>query len=176
MPPHRPGSQRQGRDERTWFDRFAERASRFVAHPFFFFGCAFSVVVWAFLGPATGFSDTWQLVINTSTTIVTFLMVALLQNSQRRAERAMHRKLDAIADALADFMDKSELELEEDVAELEEAVGLEQVQGSGDEAPRRRPTARSLALEGRPAAGRRRRGAGRRPSAGRRRAGRARAR
>jgi hypothetical protein len=49
--------------------------------------------------------DTWQLVINTATTIVTFLMVALLQNSQRRAEQAIHRTLDAVADGLADFME-----------------------------------------------------------------------
>src|SRR5688500_19383916 len=60
-------------------------------------------------------------------------MVALLQNAQRRNEIAMHRKLDAIADALADFMDKSPLDLKQDVKELEEAVWLEKVQSSKDD-------------------------------------------
>jgi low affinity Fe/Cu permease len=128
--PHRPGSRRLGQDERTWFDRFAEGMAAFVAHPLFFLGCILTVVVWAGWGPFARFSDTWQLIINTGTTIVTFLMVALLQNSQRRDELAVHRKLDAIADALADFMDKSGKGLETDVQELEEAVGLERTQGS----------------------------------------------
>jgi low affinity Fe/Cu permease len=72
--------------------------------------------------------DTWQLIINTATTIVTFLLVALLQNSQRRSERAMHTKLDALADGLADLMTHvggSDRTLERDVRDLKEAVGLE---------------------------------------------------
>ena len=58
------------------------------------------------------------------------LMVAVLQNSSRRGERAVQAKLDAIADALADFMDKADIELADDVRELEEAVGLEERLGS----------------------------------------------
>jgi low affinity Fe/Cu permease len=150
--PRRPGSRRLPPDERSAFDRFAERLARFVAHPLFFVGCVLSIVVWAASGPLAGYSSRWQLVINTGTTIITFLMVALLQNAQRRDEMAVHRKLDAIADALADFMDKSELELDEDVKELEEAVWLEKVQGSkeGREAKAQQATAIDDKKEGKP--------------------------
>ena len=117
-------------DGRTAFDRFAEWTTRVVASAYFFAFCIAGVVAWALFGPPLGFSNTWQLVINTATTIMTFLMVALLQNSSRRGERAIQAKLDAIADALADFMDKADIELEEDVQELEEAVGLEERMGS----------------------------------------------
>ncbi|MGH2709283.1 MAG: low affinity iron permease family protein [Actinomycetota bacterium] len=78
--------------------------------------------------------DTWQLVINTPTTILTFLLVAVLQNSQRRAENAMQKKLDALADGLADLMEhfldeedeRRRADLSEDVGDLKRAVGLEQ--------------------------------------------------
>jgi low affinity Fe/Cu permease len=77
-----------------------------------------------------GSLDTWQLVINTATTIVTFLLVALLQNAQRRNELAMHRKLDAIADGLADLMEHvspRDEDLQRDMRELRESVGIERV-------------------------------------------------
>ncbi len=73
--------------------------------------------------------NTWQLIINTLTTIVTFLMVALLQNTQTRAEAALQQKLNAIADALADLMgelSEDHPSLAKDRRELAEAVGLEQ--------------------------------------------------
>ena len=113
------------------FDGFAEGVTRVVSSAYFFAFCLASVVAWALFGPPLGFSDTWQLAINTATTILTFLMVAVLQNSSRRAERALQAKLDAIADALADFMDKADIDLAQDVRELEEAVGLEDRVGSG---------------------------------------------
>jgi len=72
--------------------------------------------------------DTWQLVINTATTIVTFLLVALLQNSQRRNELAMNAKLDALADGLADLMEgvaPDNARLQSDMRELRDAVGIE---------------------------------------------------
>ena len=72
--------------------------------------------------------DTWQLVINTATTIVTFLLVALLQNSQRRNELAMNAKLDALADGLADLMEgiaPENAKLQSDMRELRTAVGIE---------------------------------------------------
>jgi low affinity Fe/Cu permease len=73
--------------------------------------------------------NTWQLVINTATTIVTFLLVALLQNSQRRSDQALQAKLDAIADGVADLMVAHEQALggsmRADIAELREVVGLE---------------------------------------------------
>ena len=116
---------------RTFFDGFAEAVTRLVSSAYFFAFCVAGVVGWALFGPPFGFSNTWQLVINTATTILTFLMVAVLQNSSRRGERAIQAKLDAIADALADFMDKADIELERDVEELEAAVGLEERVGSG---------------------------------------------
>jgi low affinity Fe/Cu permease len=79
--------------------------------------------------------DTWQLVINTATTIVTFLLVALLQNTQSRANDAVQHKLNAIADALADLMtqvadDQADRALHVDVRELRAAVGLEDKEGA----------------------------------------------
>ncbi len=115
------------------FDRFAEAASEFASHAAFFIGCVVLVVVWAPSYFVLGNLNTWQLVINTATTIVTFLLVALLQNSQRRNESAMHQKLDALADALADLMEHvsaEEDDLREDIAELRDAVGAEQASHS----------------------------------------------
>src|SRR5262245_30847728 len=78
------------------FDRFAERASEFASHAAFFIGCVVLVAVWVPSYFVVRSLNTWQLVINTATTIITFLLVALLQNSQRRSEEAIHRKLDAL--------------------------------------------------------------------------------
>ena len=117
-------------DRRPSFDRFAERASDLVSHAMFFLACVALVVVWAPSYFLFGSIDTWQLVINTATTIVTFLLVALLQNSQRRNEVAMHVKLDALADGLADLMeeiDPDNEQLQNDMRELREAIGLERV-------------------------------------------------
>ncbi len=110
------------------FDRFAARASDFVSEAVFFLGCVLLVVVWLPSYFAFRNIDTWQLVINTATTIVTFLLVALLQNSQRRNELAMNAKLDALADGLADLMEgvaPDNAKLQSDMRELRTAVGLE---------------------------------------------------
>src|SRR5438045_133635 len=64
--------------------------------PWAFLAAALSIVTWAFLGPRFHYSDTWQLVINTATTIVTFLMVFLIQNTQNRDTKALHLKLDEL--------------------------------------------------------------------------------
>lgn len=81
---------------RRGFERGAKAASRFAGHPLCF-GLAVAVVVaWVVSGPLFGFSDTWQLVINTGTTIVTFLMVFLIQNSQNRDAAAVQIKLDEL--------------------------------------------------------------------------------
>jgi low affinity Fe/Cu permease len=76
------------------FRRAAHRISGWVGSPIAFLTAFAVVLAWAVSGPAFGFSDTWQLVINTSTTIVTFLMVFLIQNTQNRDSRALHLKLD----------------------------------------------------------------------------------
>jgi low affinity Fe/Cu permease len=106
------------------FDRFADWVGDSVARAWFFAACVLLVVVWT---PTLFFLpiDTSQLLINTATTIVTFLLVALLQNTQARSNAAVQKKLNAIAEALADFMDKTDEELAEDVDELRAAVGLE---------------------------------------------------
>ena len=81
---------------RRWFTRFANAASRFAGSPLSFALALSVVLVWIVTGPLFGFSDTWQLVINTGTTIVTFLMVFLIHNSQNRDARALQVKLDEL--------------------------------------------------------------------------------
>ena len=80
----------------SWYSRFAKAASRFCGRPRVFTFAVAIILVWATTGPIFHFSDTWQLVINTSTTIVTFLMVFLIQNTQNRDGRAIQTKLDEL--------------------------------------------------------------------------------
>jgi low affinity Fe/Cu permease len=84
-----------------WFAHFATRASVFTGHYVTFLAAVAIILVWAVTGPFFGFSETWQLVINTGTTIVTFLMVFLIQNTQNRDAMAMHIKLDELINAVA---------------------------------------------------------------------------
>jgi low affinity Fe/Cu permease len=84
------------------FTRFANSVSELAGNPITFIVCAAYVVIWACTGPLFGFSDTWQLVINTSTTIITFLMVFLIQNTQNRDNGAIHAKLDELIRAMVD--------------------------------------------------------------------------
>ena len=78
------------------FAAFAGAVSKIAGKPYVFIVCVLVVVIWAASGPAAGYSDTWQLIINTSTTIVTFLMVFLIQNTQNRDNAAIQAKLDEI--------------------------------------------------------------------------------
>jgi low affinity Fe/Cu permease len=80
----------------SWFSRFAKAASRQAGRPLAFALAAAVVLLWLVTGPLFGFSDTWQLVINTGTTIITFLMVFLIQNSQNRDTEALQIKLDEL--------------------------------------------------------------------------------
>jgi low affinity Fe/Cu permease len=82
------------------FHKFAVRTSAVVGSPWAFALSVVVIVAWGLSGPAFGFSDTWQLVINTSTTIITFLMVFLIQNTQNRDARAIHLKLDELIRAV----------------------------------------------------------------------------
>jgi low affinity Fe/Cu permease len=102
------------------FARFAKATARQSGHPVTFALAVLVILVWAVTGPVFHFSDTWQLVINTGTTIVTFLMVFLIQNTQNRDSVAMQIKLDELLralqgahTALADLEDLTEEELEE---------------------------------------------------------------
>jgi low affinity Fe/Cu permease len=81
---------------RSWFTRFAKVTSRAAGQPLTFCAAVAVILLWACTGPFFGFSDTWQLVINTSTTIVTFLMVFLIQNTQNRDTEAIQVKLDEL--------------------------------------------------------------------------------
>lgn len=117
--------------ELSHFDRFASTAARFVSRAWFFALCLLLVLIWVPSYALFGNVDTWQLVINTATTIVTFLLVALLQNTQSRANEALQHKLNAIADGLADLMTRvahhqDDPPLHHDVEELRAAVGLEE--------------------------------------------------
>ncbi|WP_394844922.1 low affinity iron permease family protein [Pendulispora brunnea] len=78
------------------FRKFAHTIAEGAGHPTVFFAALFAIGIWAVSGPLFRFSDTWQLVINTSTTIVTFLMVFLIQNTQNRDAKAIHLKLDEL--------------------------------------------------------------------------------
>lgn len=80
----------------AWYSNFAKTAARFCGKPPVFVFAFLIIVVWVVTGPIFQYSDTWQLVINTGTTIVTFLMVFLIQNTQNRDTEALHIKLDEL--------------------------------------------------------------------------------
>jgi low affinity Fe/Cu permease len=95
-------------DRRTAFDRFAESVSKFVSRaPFFAVSLAF-VIVWLPTIFVFESVDTWQLVINTVASILAFLLIALLQNSERRYDEALHRKIDVLTAALAELLEESD--------------------------------------------------------------------
>ena len=103
-----------------WFSRFASETAQVVGHPYMFLLAVVVLVIWAVSGPFFHFSDTWQLIINTGTTIITFLVVFLIQNTQNRDAKALHLKLDELIrshhpanDDLIDIQKLSDEELDE---------------------------------------------------------------
>lgn len=96
-----------------FFRKFALRTSNIVGSPWSFLLAVSAIAIWAITGPLFQFSDSWQLVINTGTTIITFLMVFLIQNTQNRDARAIHLKLDelirSVRDARNDLVDLEEM-------------------------------------------------------------------
>jgi low affinity Fe/Cu permease len=83
-------------NQRLWFANFAQWVSHVTGQPITFLTAISIILIWAVVGPFVGYSDTWQLVINTATTIITFLMVFVIQNTQNRDTAAMHIKMDEL--------------------------------------------------------------------------------
>ncbi|HKP38253.1 MAG TPA: low affinity iron permease family protein [Pyrinomonadaceae bacterium] len=109
------------------FRKFAHKVSEATGTPWAFILAFTVIVVWGVTGPIFGYSDTWQLVINTGTTIITFLMVFLIQNTQNRDAKAIHLKLDELIKGvtgartgLVDLEDMSDEELEKLHKEFED--------------------------------------------------------
>src|SRR5574338_607661 len=114
------------------FRKIAQNVSRVVGNAYTFIGALLIIVVWGLSGPVFGYSDTWQLIINTSTTIITFLMVFLIQNTQNRDAKAMHLKLDELIESvkgasnsyvnLEDLSDEELESLHKNFAKLREKI------------------------------------------------------
>jgi low affinity Fe/Cu permease len=109
---------------RSWFTRLTKWTAHAAGRPVAFIVACSVIVAWLLSGPMYGFSDTWQLIINTGTTIVTFLMVFLIQSTQNRDSEAIQVKLDeiirAIGNAKNELLDLEELE-EEDLNRIRES-------------------------------------------------------
>jgi low affinity Fe/Cu permease len=132
---------------RDWFHAFASRMSQAAGSPLAFFCAVIVIVAWAAAGPVFGFSDTWQLVINTGTILIVFL----IQNTQNRDARVVHLKLDelikAVHGARTQLVDLEELS-DEELAKLQEefkalrlryeAKSLDRQASSGDDRSRKR--------------------------------------
>ena len=118
MPQESP--EKRARITKDWFGQCSSSASTWLGSKWAFAAAACVIVVWAAIGPIFHYSDTWQLVINTGTTIVTFLMVFLIQNTQNRDARAINLKLDELIHAvdkarntMIDIENLSDVELDE---------------------------------------------------------------
>jgi low affinity Fe/Cu permease len=129
---------------RLWFSSFATKSSSALGSPFAFFGAIAIVVIWALMGPMYHYSNTWQLVINTGTTIITFLMVFLIQSTQNRDAKAIHLKLNELIhgtkhaqDELIDVEKLSDEELkklDEHYGRIREECERRRAQGKSEDA------------------------------------------
>jgi len=142
-------SSRSTHSSQELFSNFARKVSTLSAHRVTFVVALATVAIWALCGPATHYSEIWQLWINTSTTILTFLMVFLLQNAQMRDTRALHIKLDELLRAISgarneliDIEDLSQAELERYATEFKrmhvryaEAIARKREKPAGDTRP-----------------------------------------
>ncbi|MBX9460549.1 MAG: low affinity iron permease family protein [Brevundimonas sp.] len=148
------------------FLQFANHTARLAGKPWTFLLCLFVVVVWAVTGPVFRFSSDWQLVINTGTTIVTFLMVFLIQNTQNRDGAAIQAKLDELIHAVRNADERfvgierlSEKELDAILEEVEARAVRLRSQGHPRVATRKEDEARETARPKKPTAARRTRNA-----------------
>jgi low affinity Fe/Cu permease len=115
------------------FSRMSNEVARLTGKPVTFAICCLTIVVWAATGPVFHYSDTWQLIINTGTTIVTFLMVFLIQNTQNRDGAALQAKLDELiraTQAARNELVGLERQPEEKVEEVREEIEMEAVSES----------------------------------------------
>ncbi len=133
---------------RDRFNRLADRVTRALGSIQAMVLSVVVVIVWALAGPLANYSDSWQLVINTSTTVITFWMVFVIQNSQGRDARALHLKLDEIIRATADARNEfivaersTEAEVEAHEQELQEVVANSLTNGSDAPPPATSPAA-----------------------------------
>jgi low affinity Fe/Cu permease len=116
--------------QRGRFDQVAAVAVHTVSRGPFFVVCIAGVLVWLGLGLLTGFSDTWLAAGSAVMSVVIVVLVAVLENAQRRSDQAIQRKLNAIAEALADFMCETNVD-QQQVDELRAAVGIEHRESAG---------------------------------------------
>lgn len=126
-----------GHEGAGWFDRFASRWARRTGHPLAFGLSVALIIVWLVTGPLFRFSDTWQLVVNTLTTVLTFLMVFVIQNTLNRDSAALHLKLDELLHVTAAARDSlvgAEKLGEGEIEALHETVERAVEEGIEDEA------------------------------------------
>ncbi len=125
--PHRETAAR-AREHPTLFARLAERFHRHIAHPWFFAFCFALIAAWVASYPLFSSSLSWEASIHTAASVITLLVLGLIENSARRTEQAMQEKLNVLAEALAALMEsrgRDDARLLEEVERLREAVGLE---------------------------------------------------
>ncbi|MGI8724915.1 MAG: low affinity iron permease family protein [Methyloceanibacter sp.] len=135
---------------RLWFVHFAQAVSHITGHPLTFIVAVSIILLWGISGPIFGFSDTWQLVINTGTTIITFLMVFVIQNTQNRDTASLHIKIDELIRVTVNARNAL-LDLEQlDDKELEQ-LRLDYAKLAQEELPHhRKGPARTKAIPGKP--------------------------
>lgn len=114
----------------VWFTNFTTAVSTIMGRPYVFVLALVFLALWALSGPLLGFSDTWQLIINTTTTIITFLTVFVIQNTQNRDNLALNIKLDAVMEKmgitdkdLVEAEDKTDKKLEKDKKKMQRTNG-----------------------------------------------------
>lgn len=112
------------------FDQMAAATVHAVSRGPFFAGCVAGVMIWVALGVLVGFSDTWLAAGSAVMSVVIVMLVAVLENAQRRSDQAIQRKLNTIVDALADFMRETHVD-DQQVHELRAAVGIEHRESTG---------------------------------------------
>ncbi len=125
----RPAAQGHRSDDRSAFDRFVHEAHQRVSRPAFFFLCVLLVLAWLVSVPLWHDLKSWQVAIHTVTSVVTLLLIALLENAGRRSDEAAQEKLNVLAEALSALMESqaaTDPELADAAERLRTAVGLEE--------------------------------------------------